>query len=122
MDEESATLRASYACFQITVEKRDSHHLSQSATIETNGANRFIQIPVESDRSPLYSAAACILRSVPWSAPRYARVETESAPARHLRCGIGVHSYDANRAGQSVDSGPLCTLLHDVPHNILRHT
>ena len=85
---------------RIGVGNRDSHHLFQSATIETNGANRFIRIPVESDRSPLYSAAACILRSVPWSAPRYARVETESVPALHLRCGIGVHSYDANRVGR----------------------
>jgi hypothetical protein len=30
MDEESATSRASYACFQIGVENRDYHYLSQS--------------------------------------------------------------------------------------------
>jgi hypothetical protein len=29
MDEESSILRESYACFQITVENRDYHHLSQ---------------------------------------------------------------------------------------------
>jgi len=32
MDKESATLCESYACFQITVENRDYHHLSQNET------------------------------------------------------------------------------------------
>src|ERR1700740_3572401 len=71
---------------------RDYHYLFQNATIETNGANQCLRIPVQCDRSPLYSAVACILRSVPWSAPRYARAKTESAPALHLRCGIDVRS------------------------------
>src|SRR6202021_3412383 len=37
MDEDSGTLRASYAGFQISVENRDFHHLSQS---EIAGAKR----------------------------------------------------------------------------------
>jgi hypothetical protein len=40
MDNESGTLRESYACFQIGVENRDSHHVSQS---EIAGAKRISQ-------------------------------------------------------------------------------
>jgi hypothetical protein len=37
IDEESVTGRASYPCFQITVENRDYHHLSQNETLSDIG-------------------------------------------------------------------------------------
>ena len=42
MDEESATLRESYACFQISVENRDYHQLSHSEIGGAKGISRHL--------------------------------------------------------------------------------
>jgi hypothetical protein len=56
MDKESATLCESYACFQITVENRDYHHLSQTEIAGGKRISRHLSrflVGIDRGRGPL---------------------------------------------------------------------